>query len=190
MNVLVCAACGHHLTEPLRPLPELPPRPADGLTVDVPVAPDGLTVDVPVDPDGPADDVPVAPDGASHAPSTVPRGAYAVDPEPCGAPFVPYPDPERVESAVPGGRGGAPDGPGRLVSAGPRDTLVVHPEDSAAFLARDPASRGTGCCGESGTEGPNRVCGGCGAPVATLFSECYGPYEIHFLPDAVRTVPA
>ncbi|MFE4412124.1 hypothetical protein [Streptomyces sp. NPDC056821] len=164
MNVLVCAACARHLTQPLRPLPELPPRPEyDGRK---------------------------NPDGSRHAPPTVPPGTYAVDPEPCGAPFVPHPDPQWAGAAVPGVCVGNPDGPGFLMSAGPRDTLVVGPEDTAGFLSYNPACQEHGCCGATGQEGPNQVCGGCGAVVATLFGECYGPYETHYLPGAVRTVPA
>ncbi|MGW2763843.1 hypothetical protein [Streptomyces sp. NPDC001275] len=164
MNVLVCAACARHLTQPLRPLPELPPRPEyDGRK---------------------------NPDGSRHAAPTVPPGTYAVDPEPCGAPFVPHPDPEWAGDAVPGVCVGDPDGPGCLMSAGPRDTLVVGPEDTVGFLSYNPACREHGCCGATGQEGPNQVCAGCGAVVATLFGECYGPYETHFLPGAVRAVPA
>jgi hypothetical protein len=157
VNVLVCAACGRRLSEPLRLLPELPERPEyDGLK---------------------------NPDGSRHAPSTVRRGTYTVDPEPCGVPYVPHPDPESDE------HGSATDcyllNGEILVSAGPRDTLVVHPEDTRGHLAHNPASTEFGCCGAPGREGPNQVCGGCGAVVATRFSECYGRYETHFLPDAV-----
>jgi hypothetical protein len=79
-----------------------------------------------------------------------------------------------------------PDGPGCLMSAGPRDTLVVHPEDTRGYLSDNPAVQEFGCCGVPGREGPNELCGGCGAVVATLFTDCTGPYETHFLPGAVR----
>ncbi|MCX5051264.1 MULTISPECIES: hypothetical protein [unclassified Streptomyces] len=165
MNVLMCAACGTRLTEPLRLLPEVPPRPEyDGRK---------------------------NPDGSRRAPSTVPRGAYAVDPEPCGAPYVPHPDPDWCDAAHPGNACmGDPDGQGFLMSAGPRDTLVVHPEDTRGHLSANPALREIGCCGAPGREGPNEVCAGCGAVAATLFSDCTGPYETHFLPDAVRVAAA
>lgn len=68
MNVLTCGARGRRPSPPLRPLTELPARRGH----------DGRT----------------NADGSRHAPSTVPRGTYAVDPEPSGAPFVPHPDPE------------------------------------------------------------------------------------------------
>ncbi|MFI2644934.1 hypothetical protein [Streptomyces sp. NPDC018610] len=162
MNVLVCAACGRRLSEPLRLLPVLPERPGR----------DGRE----------------GPDGTRHAPSTVPRGTCAVDPEPSGAPYVPHPDPEWMGAAVPGTVVLDPDGPGCLMSAGPRDTLVVHPDDARGFLEPDPSSTEIGCCGPPGREGPNELCPGCGARVATLFADCSGPYETHYLPGAVRTV--
>ncbi|MGW2638035.1 hypothetical protein [Streptomyces sp. NPDC001348] len=164
MDLLLCAACGRRLSEPLRPLPVLPERPerVGGKN----------------------------PDGSRHAPSTVPRGTYAVDPEPSGAPYVPHPDPEWPGAAVPGLSIADPDGPGSLMSAGPRDTLVVHPEDTDGLLEPNPASFAENvCCGPLGMEGPNRLCPGCGAEVATLLADCVGPYETHFLPDAVRVVP-
>jgi hypothetical protein len=164
VNVLVCAACGRRLSPPLRRLPELPERPRR----------DGRKL----------------PDGSRHAPSTVPQGMYSVDPEPSGAPFVPHPDPDWMGAAVPGTVVLDPDGPGCLMSAGRRDTWVVHPEDTRGYLAPNDAVEDFGCCGPPGRQGPNFVCPGCGAAVATLFADCSGPYETHFLPDAVRTVPA
>ncbi|NUP37243.1 MAG: hypothetical protein HOY76_09575 [Streptomyces sp.] len=160
MNVLVCAACGRRLSEPLCLLPELPERPPR----------DGRK----------------GPDGLRHAPPTMPSGTYAVDPEPSGAPYVPHPDPEWMGEALPGTVVLDPDGPGCLISAGPRDTLVVNPEDTRGLLASDDALQGFGCCGPPGREGPNFVCPGCRAEVATLFADCSGPYETHFLPAAVR----
>ena len=161
MNVLNCVACGARLTEPLRPLLEVPARPEyDGSK---------------------------GADGVRRPPATMPRGTYAVDPEACGAPYVPHPDPEWAGVAHPGNSWmGDPDGSGFLVSAGPRDTLVVHPGDTRGYLAQNPAFQEIGCCGPPGREGPNEVCGACGAVVATLFADCTGPYETHFLPDAVR----
>nr|WP_206327165.1 hypothetical protein [Streptomyces sp. S3(2020)] len=158
---MTCAACGTRLTEALRLLPELPPRPEyDGRK---------------------------GPDGFRRPPSTVPRGAFAVDPEPSGAPYVPHPDPEWCDSANPGNSCmGDPDGQGFLTSAGPRGTLVTHPEDSRDHLADNPARQEIGCCGPPGREGPNSLCPGCGSVVATLYADCTGAYETDFLPDAVR----
>ncbi|MQY39427.1 hypothetical protein SRB17_74540 [Streptomyces sp. RB17] len=161
MNVLVCAACGRRLSPPLRLLPELPERPEyDGQ------------------------------DGARQAPSTVPRGTYAVDPEPSGGPYVPHPDPEWMGAARPGAVMLDPDSPGCLMSAGPRDTLVVHPADDRGFLSPNADVRSNGCRSLPEGDGPDGVCPGCGVGAASSFSSCTGPYETHFLPDAVRTVPA
>ncbi|MEU6771955.1 hypothetical protein [Streptomyces sp. NPDC046759] len=161
MNVLVCAACGRRLSPPLRLLPELPERPEyDGQ------------------------------DGARQAPSTVPRGRYAVDPEPSGPPYVPHPDPEWMGAAYPGTVMLDPDGPGCLTSAGPSGTFVVHPADARGFLNPNPDVRWAGCCSVPEGDGPDRVCAGCGVGVASQLDSCTGPYETHFLPDAVRVVPA
>ncbi|MFI7412444.1 hypothetical protein ACIBU0_27615 [Streptomyces sp. NPDC049627] len=162
MNVqLLCTACGHRLTEPLRRLPELPERPA-------------------------RDPRNSNPDGSRHAPPTVPRGTYAVDPQPSGAPYVPEPDWDTWM----GTQGAFAYNGEQLVPAGPRDTLVVHPEDTLGRLSPRRDMQDPGCCGRHGREGPDQLCGSCGTPVATELSECYGPYETHFLPDAVRVESA
>jgi len=44
----------------------------------------------------------------------------------------------------------------------------------------------SGCCGPTGTDGLNRACA-CGARVATLAADCFGPYELHL--DPVRVYP-
>ncbi|MFV0133471.1 hypothetical protein ACLGIH_09585 [Streptomyces sp. HMX87] len=163
MNVLLCASCGHRLTGPLRPLPEVPERPEyDGLP---------------------------NPDGSRHAPSTVPLGGYAVDPEPSGAPYEPHPDPDWDGSTSPGLVVSDEDGR-TLVSRGPRGTLVLNPEDAHGRTSGNPDVQEVGCCGAPGMAGPNRVCGGCAAVLGTWHSECYGPYELRLLPDAVRATPA
>ncbi|MFF7951517.1 hypothetical protein [Streptomyces griseorubiginosus] len=99
------------------------------------------------------------------------------------------PDPGWCDAADPGNTClGNPDGPGCLVSAGPRGTLVTHPEDARAYLSGDPEVTEFGCCGPPGLEGPNELCAGCGAVVATLYADCSGPYETGFLPDVVRVI--
>ncbi|MEV8557172.1 hypothetical protein AB0478_12035 [Streptomyces sp. NPDC051917] len=66
MDVLLCAVCGHRLTDPVRLLAEIPESPAwDGLP---------------------------GSDGLRRPPASMPRGTYAVGPLPHGAPFVPVPD--------------------------------------------------------------------------------------------------
>ncbi len=127
-------------------------------------------------------------DGTRHPPSTVPRGHYAVDPEPCGVPFVPYLPSEECVRAYPGGPCmGDPDGPGFLVSAGPRDTVVLYPDDADALVRLPNYARSMGCCGPTGDEGMNRRCP-CGNEIATLIADCHTPYELHLDPDRVRAV--
>jgi hypothetical protein len=43
-----------------------------------------------------------------------------------------------------------PDGQGFMMTAGPRDTLAVHPEDTRGRLRADPASQEIGCCDAPG----------------------------------------
>lgn len=161
--MLTCAACGSRPTEPLRLLPEAPIRPEC---------------------DGRAD-----PDGFRPAPPTVARGSWSVDPEPCGAPHAPHPDPERCDAANSGNSCmGDPDGEGFPTFAGPHGTLVTHPEDSRAYLTGNPAPAEIGCCGPPGREGPNELCAGCGAVRATLYAGCACAHETGFLPEAVRVI--
>lgn len=114
------------------------------------------------------------------APSTVPRGHYAVDPEPWGAPFTPPTDePQPYDRRHPS----LPPGLTDWVPAGPRNSFVVHREDIPALeLLRGGPDRG--CCGPTGTRGRNMACG-CGVLVATLVADCFmGPYELRL--DPVR----
>jgi hypothetical protein len=154
MTILHCAACGLRLTDPLSPLPAVPERPSyDGLPVD----------------------------GVRRAPSTVPRGHYAVDPDPTGAPFVPAEDQDDCVPAYPGGPSIVEDGV-ELVAGGPRDTLLLHPEDMPSLVPHPTGE--SGCCGLPGNRGPNRACP-CGARIGTEMSECWTPYELHLVPGAV-----
>ncbi len=45
-----------------------------------------------------------------------------------------------------------------------------------------------GCCGPSGTDGPNRVCG-CGREVGTELSDCMWPQAVYLDPSQVLVVP-
>lgn len=116
------------------------------------------------------------------APSSVPRGHCAVDPEPWGAPFIPPTDEPRSHH------------PHRLLMppeltdwtpAGPRNSVVVHPQDVPALRLLDQGGTHGGCCDPFGSGGRNMACG-CGVLVAPLAADCMGPYELHLDPVRVR----
>ncbi|MFC8585281.1 hypothetical protein ACFUGD_12120 [Streptomyces sp. NPDC057217] len=154
MTIFHCASCGNRLTAELQQTADVPERPFyDGLPVD----------------------------GVRRAPATMPRGFYAVDPDPTGAPFVAGDDQDSFVPAYPGGPSMSDEGV-EMVSGGPRNTLLLHPEDMPGLVLLSTGE--VGCCGAPGDKGPNRGCG-CGAPIGTEMSECYTPYELHLVPGAV-----
>lgn len=118
-----------------------------------------------------------------RAPSTIPRGRYAIEPEPWGPPYVVQEDQENPKPAQPRGPRVCRE-EGFVISAGSRQTVLVHPDDAAGLQPLPNGKNSTGCCGPAGDEGLNRACP-CGAPVATLAADCFGPYELHL--DPVRT---
>ena len=73
---------------------------------------------------------------------------------------------------------------GFVISAGTPGTILVNPEDAFDLQPLPNWENSTGCCGPTGNEGLNQACP-CGAPVATLAADCFGPYELHL--DPVRT---
>ncbi|GAB3171361.1 hypothetical protein [Streptomyces incanus] len=155
MTVFYCAKCGTALT---------------GDLVALPVVPD---VD---DPDHGRDQK------TGQARSAVPRGHYAIDPGPWGAPFVAAAAPRRPARSA--GRELLRTGAGATVSAGWRDSVVVHPDDVLPRL--EPFTLGDnwlGCCGPTGARGPNLACV-CGSRLATWAADCLGPNELHL--DPVR----
>ncbi|MEY9966880.1 hypothetical protein ABIA33_004945 [Streptacidiphilus sp. MAP12-16] len=155
MTVFSCARCGTALTGDLVALPAVP------------------DVD---DPDEGRDKK------TQRARSTVPRGHYAIDPDPWGAPFRAAAAPRQHTRSR--GRGLLRTGTGSTISAGQRDSLVVHPDDVLPRL--DPFTCGdnwTGCCGPTGAHGPNLGCA-CGSRLATWAADCMGPNELHL--DPVR----
>ncbi|MBO1337460.1 hypothetical protein [Streptomyces sp. VRA16 Mangrove soil] len=95
-------------------------------------------------------------------------GAFAIDPEPFGPPYVLD---ERSEL---------------LVESGPRGTVVLHPGDGIGMVPHpDTAMRRGYCCGMDGEWGPNLVCA-CGEIIATVHSDCYQVQELRLRPEAVR----
>ncbi|MFE1953383.1 hypothetical protein ACFW9D_23280 [Streptomyces sp. NPDC059524] len=111
-----------------------------------------------------------ATDEHGHCDSPIVRmapGTFAVDPEPSGPPYV-------LDEAS-----------GLLVESGPRGTVVLHHGDGPGLEPHpDPALRRGYCCGMDGEWGPNLVCG-CGAVVATLYSDCHQVRELRLRPEAV-----
>lgn len=102
------------------------------------------------------------------------QGTFALDPEPFGPPFEPLPDNPQV-----------------LVSAGPRGTVLVHPDDVLALRRHSDRRRLNGCCRLDGLDGPNLVCAGCGAEIATEQSDCWVSWhDLRLQPDAVIAVEA
>ncbi|APU39572.1 hypothetical protein BSL84_07075 [Streptomyces sp. TN58] len=121
------------------------------------------------------------------APSTVPRGSCVIDPEPWGAPFV-APDAQAVDPHRSRALLMPPDMTG-MVPAGPRNSVIVHPEDVPSLQLAGSLGIHHGCCGPLGTGGRNMACV-CGALVATLAADCMGPHELHLDPLRVYAFTA
>ncbi|MER5890607.1 hypothetical protein ABT160_42845 [Streptomyces sp. NPDC001941] len=153
MTRFYCAECGGALTDPLTPLSAVPVPP--------PYEERDQT--------------------SRRPPATMPRGHYAIEPEPWGAPYVPYEDDEdgRAQRRA----GWMADERGSLKSAGPRNNIVLHPEDAPGLEMLPDTSMG--CCGPAGDRGLNRACP-CGKPVATLAADCCTVYELHLDANSVR----
>ncbi|WP_329044916.1 hypothetical protein OG810_06225 [Streptomyces sp. NBC_01693] len=120
---------------------------------------------------------------ARQAPYTVPQGHYAIDPEPWGPPYVVQDNQEDPKPAQSRGPVVCRE-EGFVISAGSRHTVLVHPDDAASLQPLPSWENSSGCCGPTGDKGLNRA-GPCGAPVATLAADCFGPFELHL--DPVRT---
>lgn len=106
-------------------------------------------------------------------PAWVPLGRFAVDTDTFGPPHVPSPTHERL-----------------LVSAGPRNTVLINPSDLLVRRLHPDRKRRNGCCGLDGCDGPNLVCN-CGTEVATESSDCWTAQVVRLQPLAVvRTVGA
>ncbi|MGW2996284.1 hypothetical protein ACWDA9_32675 [Streptomyces sp. NPDC001193] len=118
-----------------------------------------------------------------RAASTIPRSHYAIDPDPWGPPYVLQDDQENPKP----GRSRGPlvcNEEGFVISAGIPNTVLMNPEDAPDLQPLPNWENSMGCCGPTGNEGLNRACP-CGAPVATLAADCFGPHELHL--DPVRT---
>ncbi|WP_371525140.1 hypothetical protein OG302_02575 [Streptomyces sp. NBC_01283] len=64
--------------------------------------------------------------------------------------------------------------------------FVVHPDDVIGTDQHPDIMRWIGCCqGPAGGDGPNLVCSGCGAEVATRQADCYTQDQVVMEPAAV-----
>ncbi len=107
--------------------------------------------------------------GEGWAPPRIGPGTFARDPAPFGPPFRPTSEDPRV-----------------LASAGPVGTVLVHPGDVRELRPHPDRRRLNGCCRLDGCDGPNLVCAGCGAEIATEQSDCWVSWhDIRLEPAAV-----
>ncbi|MBA9004237.1 hypothetical protein [Thermomonospora cellulosilytica] len=119
MTVFFCSKCGAALTQELEALPGVPEL---------------KDLDSERDPE------------TRRAPSTVPRGYYAIDTEPWGAPYVPQQDQEDPEPAQPRSPFMIMDD-AFVISAGMTNSVVVHPDDVPDLQPLPDWANSAGCCG-------------------------------------------
>ena len=60
--------------------------------------------------------------------------------------------------------------------------VLIHLDDRINMKDHPDYRRHNGCCGEDGCDGPNQICK-CGSEVATVVSDCWTSYYVHFEPD-------
>lgn len=63
-------------------------------------------------------------------------------------------------------------------------SIVLHPDDAPGTLPHTAPGRNNGCCGPDGLDGPNLLCGGCGAEVAIQQTDCWLEHLIAVAPEA------
>jgi hypothetical protein len=76
-----------------------------------------------------------------------------------------------------------------MVPTGPRNSVIVHPDDVPSLQQIAASGMHWGCCGPLGTGGRNMACA-CGTLVATLAADCLGPHELHLDPIRVYAYKA
>ncbi|MCX2948142.1 hypothetical protein [Lentzea sp. NEAU-D7] len=67
--------------------------------------------------------------------------------------------------------------------------FILHPDDVPGTALHPEARRRNGCCGLDGQDGPNVVCAGCGAEVATKESDCWTDNLVALIAAAVVSRP-
>ncbi|MDX2592833.1 hypothetical protein PV343_11270 [Streptomyces sp. WI03-4A] len=63
--------------------------------------------------------------------------------------------------------------------------LIFHPDDVPNMVSHPDRHRLSGCCGPAGQDGPNLVCTGCGAEVATKEADCWTDNLVAVITSAV-----
>ncbi|WP_190133806.1 hypothetical protein [Streptomyces longispororuber] len=68
--------------------------------------------------------------------------------------------------------------------------LILHPDDAPGTVPHAALGRRGGCCGPDGLGGPNLLCRGCGAEVATEQTDCWMEHLISVDPGCAGIGPA
>ncbi|WP_436788590.1 hypothetical protein [Yinghuangia sp. YIM S10712] len=63
--------------------------------------------------------------------------------------------------------------------------LILHPDDVPGTASHPDSRRMNGCCGPHGQHGPNLVCSGCGAEIATKEADCWTDNLVAMMAAAV-----
>jgi len=65
---------------------------------------------------------------------------------------------------------------------------VINAKDNLSMQLTRDSERLSGCCDVSGCDGPNLVCGTCGAEVATARYDCWMPRHIVMVDERIEVV--
>ncbi|NLU66175.1 hypothetical protein [Streptomyces sp. HNM0574] len=63
--------------------------------------------------------------------------------------------------------------------------MLLAPADVRGLRLTADRRRRNGCCGLDGCDGPNLLCAGCGAEIATRRSDCWTPQQVTLHATAV-----
>jgi hypothetical protein len=67
-------------------------------------------------------------------------------------------------------------------------SYIVNIEDVVHTRLTNAVGRLNGCCGLDGMDGPNLLCQGCGAEIATKKTDCWMPHCVIFAPATTKIV--
>ncbi|MFJ1704714.1 hypothetical protein [Kitasatospora sp. NPDC088346] len=74
---------------------------------------------------------------------------------------------------------------GSYLTSADGGSVILHPEDVRGTAPHPDDGRRNGCCGLDGLDGPNLVCAGCGADIATEQSDCWTAHLVVLTAAAV-----